>query len=289
MSDELLNGSVSVNVPDADGVIHEMTLTIGEPVETTPEPEPQVGGEVESADVANELIDVVEAALADATPDTTTTPPEPRSANMMSAKELAEYDSETVRLVSAQESAVCQLESDLASFKEEAKAAKKAVESAKEALRELIQNRDRQRGRKPAPTLFDAPAQPATTNRVDEDNATDRVNESEPVDPLAELWREYPLTVDNWKPFGLTAKDIERLNSGETKNSGTHPIRVFGDVMRFITPNESSPGFARTLKDFKGFGDAAYDRWLKSEEQFWKWWNNGGKEEFAAERANATL
>lgn len=287
MSDELNNVDGNeqppfVIVQNDDGTFHQAILA--------PEPEPQLGGEVESVVAASEPLEIIETVpvdAVDATPDTTPTPPKPTPpANMMTPDELAEYDSETVRLVSAQESAVCQLESDLASLKDEAKAAKKAVESAKEQLRELIQNRDRQRGRKPTPTptLFDAPAHATTTNRVALVDATDQVNA---VDPLAELWREYPLTHDNWYLFGLTAKDVERLNSGETKNSGVHPITKLGDVTRFITPNPDSPAFTRTLKDFKGFGDAAYDRWLNAETQFWDWWNNrGGKEEFAAQRAN---
>ena len=297
MSDELLNGVVSVSVPDADGVMHEMTLTIGEPITEAPDPEPQMGGEGEQVDadertvfeVVNDMTErvanIVSAALEEtAAPTDQPSPPKLRSDSMMTPDELAEYDSETVRLVSSQESQVCQLEAELADIKSQTKAAKKAVEDAKESLRELIQIRDRQRGRKPTPTLFDAPAHNATattTNRVDEGNATDQ------VDPHAELWREYPLTVDNWKPFGLTAKDVERLNSGETKNSGVHPITKLGDVTRFITPNPDSPAFARTLKDFKGFGDAAYDRWLNAETQFWDWWNNkGGKETFADEQKN---
>ena len=291
MSDELNNVDGNelppfVIVQNDDGTFHLAILA--------PEPEPQLGGEVEPVVAVVEPLEVIETVPVDAvdlTPDTKPTPPKPTPpANMMTPEELAEYDSETVRLVSAQESLVCEFEAELASVKERVKAAKKDVEYAKEQLRELIQNRDRQRERKPAPTLFDAPAQPATattTNRVDEGNATDQVNAVEPVDPLAELWREYPLTVDNWKPFGLTAKDVERLNSGETKNSGVHPITKLGDVTRFITPNPDSPAFTRTLKDFKGFGDAAYDRWLDAETQFWDWWNNkGGKEEFAAQRAN---
>lgn len=306
MTDELISGGVTVSVPDADGVMHEMTLTIGEPITETPDPEPQMGGEGEQVadertvfEVVNDMTERVAGIVADAfngaappapTPPEPIAPPAPTPpANMMSAAELAEYDSETVRLVSSQESAVCQLESDLASLKDEIKAAKKAVETAKEELRELIQNRDRQRGRKPVPSLFDSPAHAApaddatTTNRVDADNATDQVN-----DPHAELWREYPMTVANWKPFGLTAKDVERLNSGETKNSGVHPITKLGDVTRFITPNPDSPAFTRTLIDFKGMGEAAYDRWLEAEQQFWIWWNSkGGKAKFIAERAGA--
>lgn len=310
MSDELLNGVVSVSVPDADGVMHEMTLTIGEPITEAPDPEPQMGGEGEQVDadertvfeVVNDMTErvanIVSAALEEtAAPTDQPSPPKLRSDSMMTPDELAEYDSETVRLVSSQESQVCQLEAELADIKSQTKAAKKAVEDAKESLRELIQIRDRQRGRKPTPTLFDAPAHNATattTNRVDEGNATDHVNdqaatsEPGPVDPYAELWREYPMTVTNWKPFGLTAKDVERLNSGETKDVGTHPIRVLGDVTRFITPNEASPGYARSLMDFKGIGEAAYNRWLAAETQFFNWWNNlGGKAKFIAERAGA--
>jgi len=99
------------------------------------------------------------------------------------------------------------------------------------------------------------------------------------------LWQQYPLTLDRWGRFGLTAKDIEILNGGETKNFGVNPILVFGDVSKFVTPNPNNPGFARSLTDFKRFGEAAAERWGKAEEQFWAWWKDGGEAEFRAEQS----
>ena len=107
---------------------------------------------------------------------------------------------------------------------------------------------------------------------------------SKPGNSLDDLYLEYPITLDRWQRFGLTAKDVERLISGETKNFGANPITVFGDIQRFVTPNPANPSFTRSLKDFKGFGDAGYDRYQEAETKFWAWWSAGGKEEFAKEK-----
>lgn len=105
-----------------------------------------------------------------------------------------------------------------------------------------------------------------------------------PTNALDDLYLEYPLTFTRWERFGLTAKDVEKLNGGETKSFGACPISAFGDIQRFVTPNPANPSFTRTLKDFKGFGDAGYDRYQEAETKFWAWWGQGGKEEFAREK-----
>lgn len=252
MSDELQR--------DDSGTIAAVLEAAFDPPNGEPEPEP----------VPTETGGVGYVAAPEVAPST------PRaSGGMMSVEELSEYDSETVRLVSAKESEVCGVEAQWRAAKTEAKNLKSEVEDAKSSLRSLIQDRDRQRGRKPNPTLFDgATGTPST--------APAHADEPE-IDPDADLWKEYPVTFGRWRNFGLTAKDVERLNGGETKARGTCPIAKLGDVTKFITPNEANPSFARTLKDFKGFGDAAMDRWQKAEELFWQWWNQGGMAEFRVE------
>jgi len=203
-----------------------------------------------------------------------------------SPEALAAYDAETVLLVNDKNSTVSELEAQWEELHGEASVAKKEFEKAAEELRVLIRDRQANRGKPRQLGLFDGvntsePTQ--TANRVDAGNATDVVTEAKPVDPRADLWMKYPITIERWKRFGLTAKDVEKLNSGETKNHGTHPIVVLGDVSNFITPNPANPSYARTLKDVKGFGDAAYDRWCEAETQFWAWYGRGGDSEFAIE------
>lgn len=101
-------------------------------------------------------------------------------------------------------------------------------------------------------------------------------------DPLAELWREFP--VERWKLHGLTPKDVEKLHAGEIKGGGAHPILTVGDLNRFVTPNPANPGFARGYSDIKGIGAAGSERISEAETAFWGWWNKGGDREFAAER-----
>lgn len=195
---------------------------------------------------------------------------------MVAAKEeaerLAEYDIETARIISEEERKVSALESQWEALHTEASIAKKQFESARDDMRNLIRERAYKRGQPPERTLFDGvkdePEAPAGT--VPDD-----------------LWRQFPLA--KFSQFGLTDKDIEKLAAGETKSHGTHPLILLGDVTRFITPDASNPAYARSLKDIKGFGDAAVERWTDAETRFWDWWKNkGGETEFAAEKGVLT-
>jgi hypothetical protein len=98
---------------------------------------------------------------------------------------------------------------------------------------------------------------------------------------LADLWRHYP--VARWTRFGLTAKDVERLEAGEVKReSAARPIRTVGDLSDFSRPTAS--GYSRGYADVKGIGAAGADRISEAETRFWGWWNDGGQDEYAAER-----
>jgi hypothetical protein len=187
-------------------------------------------------------------------------------------EELAEYDRKTVQLVGYKLQVVRAEERNWKSLHAEASAAKKSFEAAQGELNDLIEAREMQRLNGRQLTIDDIKPEPADI----------------PL-PLAEsltkdLWQQYPMTFERWERFGLTKSDIEKLNSGETKNHGVHPILVFGDITRFITPNPANPGYARTLKDFKGLGDKGYDRYQEAETKFWTWWNSKGMAEFAAEK-----
>ena len=196
-----------------------------------------------------------------------------------SPEALAAYDAETVRLVNEKNAEVAAYEAEWDDYHSQAALAKKQFENAGDELRALIRSRAEDRGKAPQKTLFDD----VSDNVGSDSGVSAKSTQTTQTDARADLWQQYPITFDRWKRFGLTEKDVEKLNSGETKNHGTHPIRVLGDVTRFITPDPSNPSYARTLKDFKGMGDAGYDRWCEAETQFWAWWQRGGDAEFAIE------
>ena len=192
-------------------------------------------------------------------PDTTySTPAEPTADEKAEAekKRLEEYDKQTLKMVNEGEQKLREFESEWSIRHEAASTAKKRFEAAEEEFRDMIAMRREERGKKPVKNLFSDAKSPDIQLGQDDD-----------------AWKTYPLTFANWDRFGLTEKDIEKLNAGETKKHGSHPLLVLGAVTRFITPDPNSPGgYARTLKDIKGFGDAAVDRWASAEEQFWAWW-----------------
>lgn len=188
-----------------------------------------------------------------------------------SPEQLSIYDSETARIVDEKNELVAELEAAFDEAHATASSRKKRFETTVDELRAIIRERKANRGKAPPKV-----------------QATIPFEEAEPKGKLAEvlenLWKEYPIVAERWERFGLTAKDIEKLNAGETKDQGTHPILVYGDVQKFITPNPANPSFARTLKDFKGFGDKGMDRWQEADTAFWAWWSGGGNMEFAAEK-----
>lgn len=192
---------------------------------------------------------------------------------------LAAYDAETVRLVNEKNAEVEAYEAEWDDYHAQAALAKKQFENAGDELRALIRTRADDRGKAPQKTLFDD----VSDNVATDSGMSAKSTQTTQSDVRSDLWRQYPITIERWERFGLTAKDVEKLNSGETKNHGTHPILVLGDVSSFITPNPANPSYARTLKDVKGFGDAAYDRWCEAETQFWAWYGRGGDSEFAIE------
>jgi uncharacterized protein YhfF len=189
-------------------------------------------------------------------------------------RNLEEYDYETLRLVNDKATYVTELESRWNVCHSEAAYAKKSFESARDELRLLIRQRQDERGKPVQGSLFD--------DKVSDDPTTQKFIEQ------AEMWKQYPMSFDRWERWGLTARDVEILNGGETKDHGTHPITVFGDVMKFVTPNPANPSYARSLKDFKGFGDTAMERYMNAETAFWAWWSKGGESEFAREMGIVT-
>lgn len=193
------------------------------------------------------------------------------------SEQLRVYDRETVQLVEEEEQHVSRLEGEYEDKKEAAAEAKKEFEKAEAALRKLIRDRREDRGQ---PNLLDKP--------IDDDipaaQAPAPAPTGQPSGDYGELWQKFPMEFSRWERWGLTAKDIEKLNGGETKNNGVCPILLFGDVSRFCQPNPANPSYTRSLKDFKGFGDKGAQRCADAELEFWKWWNASGAAEFAAEQ-----
>lgn len=184
--------------------------------------------------------------------------------------DLDAWDAETARLVAEREGKVGALESAWEDLHAEASLAKKAFEAERDKMRAFIRERRDQRGRpypKPEKTLFDG------------------VGEADPSAPsedrLYELSQLYPLDFAHWQEFGLTAKDVEKLNEGVTKHHGTIPLRTLGDVARYTKP--SGDGYERRLVDIKGFGPGAFERWEAANLAFWAAWPNGKAVRFAAE------
>lgn len=213
-----------------------------------------------------------------------------------SAANLAKYDEETRTLVDAAEKAASAAESDYEAMKKETSEAKKLLEIRQTALTALIRERRENRGKRPEQDLFsrvppdrdsDGHAHRDEADAAGETAETPIVN----ANPDPELWREFPIGSPRWKEWGLTASDIEKLQVGEIKNGGCHPIEKFGDVSRFCAPSAS--GWARTLADLKGFGPKSAERWAAAEVKFWAWWQSGGEAAFAAEKGvtlgNATV
>lgn len=197
---------------------------------------------------------------------------EPAAFDPTSAEALAEYDQETARLVMEAEAEVSVLEATWEDKHGEASIAKKEFEGARDKARALTRERAANRGKKDLFTgvkggipVGEHPADPAAPSE----------------DRLFELSQLYPLDFAHWEEFGLTAKDVEKLNEGVTKHHGTIPLRTLGDVARYTKP--SADGYERRLTDIKGFGPGAFERWEAANLAFWAAWPNGKAAAFAAE------
>lgn len=130
---------------------------------------------------------------------------------------LTAYDEQTRKMLDEDVEEVGDLEAEFERAHKLASAAKKSLESTRDDLLLTIRERKDGRNKKPQPTVLSKPAD---------------VKQLELATPSAldDLYLQFPITFERWERFGLTAKDVEKLNGGETKNHGTHPIAVFGDM-----------------------------------------------------------
>lgn len=194
---------------------------------------------------------------------------------------LRAYDLETISLINRQCEEIDTLSEDWVKKNAEAKKAKEEKEAANERLRRLIAERKAGRGRPVQPTLFDAAG---TTEQADAARPPEPplVEGEAAADPLRDLWRDFP--VARLTNFGCTAHDVDNLREGQRKGEGPHPLATVGGVADYTANVGGSPGYERRLSDFKGVGTVAATRIERAMEEFFGWYNRGGKEEFARER-----
>lgn len=191
---------------------------------------------------------------------------------------LAAYDAETVKMVNERDREIDELHASYTTSKEETKERKISWEAGRDTLQRIIKERKANRGKPVQKTLLSdlppdgpteaGPAQPVTAAPVVEPSAMDL------------LYRQYPL--DRCVVFGMTAKDVEILASGERKAGlNTIPVRTVGEMADYSAGDGAHP---RHIADFKGFGPGGATRVESALEGFWGWWNGGGLNEFAKER-----
>lgn len=194
-------------------------------------------------------------------------PPQNGQQKAENAVDLTKYDAETVLLVNELEEDATRLEGEYLVLAERSKAAKKLLEAKAAELLDLIRSRRDNRGKPPAPrqlTIDDVPAGQAA--------------EAVPgPDPLAELWREYPL--DRWAPFGLKPRDVKALAEAR--------LYTVGDLANYSTPDPNNPEWTKRLTDIDGIGQATADRISEADSLFWAEWNRGLRDKFATEKGVA--
>lgn len=190
---------------------------------------------------------------------------------------LAEYDSATLKLINDLDGEIDSLSDDALSKKAAAKEAKDAWEAKRDEMQRVIKERKNNRGKPVQKTLFEAAGPVA-----DEPTPVPAV-EAVPLagpDPLEDLWKGFP--IERCTTFGLTARDVDILASGERKGGlPTYPVRTLGESALYSSGDGSVP---RHFADFKGLGASGSDRIGAALEAFWGWWGKGGKEEFAKEK-----
>lgn len=209
-------------------------------------------------------------------------PQPPPPPGRVSDSELAAYDALSVRLITEKQVEVDAAHKEFEEINNEAKALKTKHSGLVESLQALIRERTTGRGKPVQKTLLDVAAEAQAEAAA----ATEPVAEGGP-DPLENLWREFP--IDRLTIHGLTPKDVERLAAGERKNGGeTRPILTMGQMADYTANVGGSPGYEQRLSDFKGIGPGGLTRICDAEQLFWRFWNNGGREEFAREMGHLT-
>ena len=244
------------------------------PFEFVPQPEVDCGQNDQPDPLSEE-----ERAAAEAEPEPL---PELKSLNTAKAYDcpeaLAAYDAETVRLVNNEAEEVAHFERAYEESADVAKEAKKAFEKAEKALRELIEDRRKGRGKPVQPTLFRDP-QPEPIDADDEendseieasenqhDNAEANVDANEPTPEAtgSGVWQgNHEFTPDELaKPLSslsLPQGLLNKLADPTAKDGGSiRPITTVGEYFDYLKPLPN--GFVPYLKNIKGLGDTAVEK-----------------------------
>ncbi|MFO0937854.1 MAG: hypothetical protein U0798_15225 [Gemmataceae bacterium] len=209
---------------------------------------------------------------------------EVKATDYTSKDALSAYDFETQREATDRELDAERAKDDWLIKKARAADAKRNFEHAQEELNTYIRERAQRRGKPPKQDLFAEANSQAAKDERDVANAavTNGVGSTVEEWPPTDLWKQYPIA--RLSEYGLTAKDIEHIESGEVKKgTGIGPLLTMGALSKFT---EAIPGtnYNRGYQDLKGIGQAGVDRISNAETAFWAAWRKGVGERFAAEK-----
>lgn len=177
-------------------------------------------------------------------------------------EQLADYDAETVKLILAAERLVGAAEAEWEGLKSAASTAKKQAEARTFELRQLIREREQNRGKRPEPTLFDnMPTEPPKWRevKIDDLDIPDGIKAHlsfETVKTAGELFDEVTsFNPSDGAPFGLPLGDVciirEKLAEMADREAGANPAaapNIPADLWREY-PLERWTRFGLTAKD----------------------------------------
>lgn len=188
--------------------------------------------------------------------------------------DLVAYDQQTVVQMCDLQDKIDAMSSEYDKASALAKEKKKAWDALVDELQRVNRERRTNRGKPVQKSLLDfiPPLAPADLPAV----------ASPPGNDLENLWREVPITrIATW---GATESDLIKLQEGARNKGEPFPITTIGALASYTSNDGGTAGYERRISDFKGLGMAASTRVGDALEGFWKWYNSGGKEEFAKER-----
>lgn len=188
-----------------------------------------------------------------------------------SAEALAAYDAKTVLLINEEAEEVARYERAYDDAAEVAKEFKKDFERAEKALRELIEDRRKNRGKPTQPTLYkDPPAEKAEPLEAsDGNNAQADVDACPPKDENSTgVWQgNHEFTPQELatplSSLSIAQGVLNALNEGRKKDGSSFtPIVTVGDYFEYCKPLAN--GWVPNLRDIKGIGDGKADAFEKA-------------------------
>lgn len=174
-----------------------------------------------------------------------------------SPEALAEYDARTVELVNEEAETVARYERAYEAAAEEAKACKKDFEKAEKELRELIEDRKKNRGKPKQPTLYRDPV-PEKEPTPDAQTEVDATPKPEP--DATGVWQGNHEFTPQELATPLSSLSVPQgvlnaLNEGRKKDGSSFtPITTVGEYFAYLQPLAN--GWCPKLTDIKGVGEA---------------------------------